>query len=174
MPADDEPSPRKSARSDGGGGLAIVAVVVLGIASAGVAGYFIARPDARPTAKNEPGVKGSPEPPQQVSSQSIPMPQARLPDDTVAKIKRATAYIRVTTDSGKVFFGSGFFVPGPGYVVTNSHVIADAKSIEVVLDSGTPRSRALLAPVKGEDLIRDLALLQVAGKNRSPSATPAP
>jgi serine protease Do len=57
--------------------------------------------------------------------------------------------------------GSGFLVDPSGYVVTNNHVIADARTIKVTLADGT----VYPARVVGRDAKTDLALLKVdAGK----------
>lgn len=56
--------------------------------------------------------------------------------------------------------GSGFFISGDGYIVTNNHVIEDATQIEVVLKDG----RELKAKVVGADPQTDLAVLKVEGK----------
>jgi serine protease Do len=53
--------------------------------------------------------------------------------------------------------GSGFVIDASGYVVTNSHVIADADEITVVLNDGTK----LKAEVLGRDQKTDMALLKV-------------
>jgi serine protease Do len=53
--------------------------------------------------------------------------------------------------------GSGFFVSGDGYVVTNNHVVDNASSVEVVTDDG----RTLDAKVVGTDPKTDIALLKV-------------
>ncbi|TGD96059.1 Do family serine endopeptidase [Methylobacterium nonmethylotrophicum] len=53
--------------------------------------------------------------------------------------------------------GSGFFITGDGYVVTNNHVVSNAKSVEVTLDDG----RTLDAKIIGTDPKTDLALLKV-------------
>ncbi|MDJ0780413.1 MAG: Do family serine endopeptidase [Desulfosarcinaceae bacterium] len=53
--------------------------------------------------------------------------------------------------------GSGFIIEPDGYVVTNDHVIADARQIEVVLEDG----RVYPAKVVGRDAFTDLALLKV-------------
>ncbi|HEV2363626.1 MAG TPA: Do family serine endopeptidase [Caulobacteraceae bacterium] len=55
--------------------------------------------------------------------------------------------------------GSGFFVSPDGYLVTNNHVIADARTITVHTNDG----RALSASVVGRDPATDLAVLKVAG-----------
>jgi serine protease Do len=62
--------------------------------------------------------------------------------------------------------GSGFFIPG-GYIVTNNHVVADAKSLNVVLQDG----RQLSGTVVGTDPRTDLAVVKVDGSGL-PSGLP--
>lgn len=57
--------------------------------------------------------------------------------------------------------GSGFFVSADGYVVTNNHVVANAKTVEIVTDDG----RTLPAKVIGTDPRTDLAVVKVDGQN---------
>jgi len=56
--------------------------------------------------------------------------------------------------------GSGFFIEG-GYIVTNNHVVDDAKKMTVVLDDG----RELQGTLVGTDPKTDLAVLKVSGDN---------
>jgi serine protease Do len=53
--------------------------------------------------------------------------------------------------------GSGFFVSEDGYIVTNSHVIAEADEIEVLFGDGETRS----PEVVGADPASDLAVLRI-------------
>ncbi len=53
--------------------------------------------------------------------------------------------------------GSGFFVSTDGYIVTNNHVVHDAKSVEVTTDAG----KTLKAHVVGVDPKTDLAVVKV-------------
>ena len=53
--------------------------------------------------------------------------------------------------------GSGFFISADGYIVTNNHVVQDAKSVTVTMDDG----KTLDAKVVGADPKTDLALLKV-------------
>ncbi len=57
--------------------------------------------------------------------------------------------------------GSGFILSQDGYVVTNSHVIEGAASVEVVLFDGT----AYPAEVIGSDATNDVAVLQINATN---------
>ncbi|GGK35807.1 Do family serine endopeptidase [Salinarimonas ramus] len=53
--------------------------------------------------------------------------------------------------------GSGFFITGDGYLVTNNHVVERAETVEVLMDDGT----TLDAEIVGTDPKTDLALLKV-------------
>ena len=55
--------------------------------------------------------------------------------------------------------GSGFFISGDGYIVTNNHVVENAKEIKVVLKD----ERELDAVVIGRDEGTDLAVIKVKG-----------
>jgi serine protease Do len=58
--------------------------------------------------------------------------------------------------------GSGFIISADGMIVTNNHVVKDAKSVSVTLDDG----RQLPAHVIGRDARTDIAVLKVsAGKD---------
>jgi S1-C subfamily serine protease len=54
--------------------------------------------------------------------------------------------------------GSGFFIDGEGHILTNNHVVENAKTVDVVLHNG----KKLEAKVVGTDPQNDLALLQVS------------
>ncbi|MFW6150532.1 MAG: S1C family serine protease [Chloroflexota bacterium] len=57
--------------------------------------------------------------------------------------------------------GSGWIIDDQGLVVTNHHVIADAREITVNLSDGT----SLDASVVGSDALTDMAVLKVGGNN---------
>lgn len=63
-----------------------------------------------------------------------------------------------------VGLGSGFFVSADGYIVTNNHVVADAKSATVTTADG----KTLAAKVVGTDPKSDLAVLKVEAKGDYP------
>ena len=60
--------------------------------------------------------------------------------------------------------GSGFFISADGYVVTNNHVVENAKTVTVTMDDG----KTLDAKVIGTDPKTDLALLKVSEKGDYP------
>jgi serine protease Do len=55
--------------------------------------------------------------------------------------------------------GSGFFISGDGYAVTNNHVVEKAESVQVTTDDGKVHE----AKVIGTDSRSDLALIKVEG-----------
>jgi serine protease Do len=55
--------------------------------------------------------------------------------------------------------GSGFFISGDGYAVTNNHVVDKAESVQVTTDDGKVHN----AKVIGSDQRSDLALIKVEG-----------
>src|SRR5580658_814885 len=70
--------------------------------------------------------------------------------------------------SKQISTGSGVILTADGYIVTNNHVVENARKIEVKLPTrGTTRMQGmtLAAKVVGVDRETDLAVLKVEGKN---------
>ena len=65
----------------------------------------------------------------------------------------------------RVGVGSGFIVGGNGEIVTNNHVVAGAKAVDVKLSDG----RSFTAKVVGTDPMTDLALLKVETTEKLPT-----
>jgi serine protease Do len=63
--------------------------------------------------------------------------------------------------------GSGFFISGDGYIVTNNHVVDNATEVAVITHDGAE----LTAKVIGRDDKTDLALLKVEGGGDHPYVT---
>ncbi|MFL6440081.1 MAG: S1C family serine protease [Terriglobales bacterium] len=61
--------------------------------------------------------------------------------------------------------GSGFIIDGEGHILTNNHVIAGARQVEVTLWN----KKKYPATVIGADRQKDLAIIQIAAKNLSPA-----
>jgi serine protease Do len=57
--------------------------------------------------------------------------------------------------------GSGFFISADGYIVTNNHVVENAKDIKIILKD----KRELKATVVGTDPETDLAVIKAEGSN---------
>src|SRR5262249_32786821 len=57
--------------------------------------------------------------------------------------------------------GSGFFISTDGYILTNNHVVAHAKHVQIK----TVEGKSLDAKIVGTDAKTDLAVLKVAGSN---------
>jgi S1-C subfamily serine protease len=61
--------------------------------------------------------------------------------------------------------GSGFILDGEGHILTNNHVIAGARQVEVTLWN----KKKYRAEVIGADRQKDLAVIQINAKNLSPA-----
>ena len=73
--------------------------------------------------------------------------------------------ITCTTQSG-TSTGTGVILSADGYVVTNAHVVENARSVEVLLNDGT---RLSAQPV-GQDAVSDLAVLYVLHTGLQPAS----
>lgn len=67
--------------------------------------------------------------------------------------------------------GTGFFISKEGYVVTNQHVIEDAKSIKITCVNGDNRTQ-YRAKVEVSDKQNDLAILKITDVFRTTSTIP--
>ncbi len=65
--------------------------------------------------------------------------------------------------------GSGFFISSDGYIVTNNHVVKNAKSVFVTLSDGSK----LPAKIVGTDPSTDLAVLRSSATSPSPTCSSA-
>lgn len=93
----------------------------------------------------------------EVSEATVVIPNASAlkptsPQEVTAKSRAAV--VRIRTDLGS---GPGFILESNGLVLTNNHVISDAKEITVFLEDG----RSFKAAVQGRDLVRDLAVVKI-------------
>ena len=96
------------------------------------------------------------------SSQPTPLPSIA---DVIAKVKPSVVAIttevitrdffnRLYTQEGA---GSGWIISQDGFIVTNNHVVENAKSITVTLEDG----RTVPAEVVGTDPLTDLAVIKI-------------
>ncbi len=156
----------------GGVGLVVVVavlviVLVSGSTGAEEPGGRKSNPQAKVAQTANPSVKPQPAD-----------PQGNITSNTVRKTKNATVYLRITTATGQVGEGSGFFAVEPGVIITNAHVLgmlsktsAPPRKVEVVLNSGETSERRLNGQVLGVDRATDLAVVRVAN-NGGPTPLP--
>lgn len=94
------------------------------------------------------------------SSDEVPQKNAFPPGSTLDRFSRQFGVPipdRAAPKSG-IALGSGFFISGDGYIVTNNHLVANGKRFEVTIDSG----KTYEAKVIGTDPQTDLALIKVS------------
>jgi S1-C subfamily serine protease len=107
--------------------------------------------------------------------QKAPAPADRLDgplldaySETVADVAEhaspAVVKIDITTVQGRTGGGSGFVFAPDGFILTNSHVVHDAKRLDVMLTDG----RHFPATVIGDDPDTDLAIIRIDGAGLVP------
>jgi S1-C subfamily serine protease len=162
---DRDPGPTRERKTDWTPVALVGAAGFLGLIGVGVVVWMVAggsKPAPSGKDKAPEVVKGDRTPPQpKVKAEPLAVTGGRMDDATVARIKKATVYIRITGVK-TISSGSGFFVD-KGLVVTNHHVINHPGKLEVVVQSGTPQAQTFPARVVGQDAGKDLAILEVDG-----------
>lgn len=91
---------------------------------------------------------------------AVALPALKIAADRVVKgeiARSATDLVKavVTVESG-VGSGTAFYISRTGHLLTNAHVVADAKFVRIKLSDG----RSLVGEVLRQDKARDIALLQ--------------
>ncbi|OQB14945.1 MAG: Serine protease Do-like HtrB [Firmicutes bacterium ADurb.Bin193] len=76
----------------------------------------------------------------------------------VSKVQRPTFFGAMQEQEGG---GSGFIIRSDGYIITNQHVIENASSVKVVLNSGKEYDAKLI----GKDVKTDLAVIKIEETN---------
>ncbi len=99
------------------------------------------------------------------------VPPSSLPSiaDVVEQVKPAVVYISVEYLDTSFFFettrtksGSGAIFSSDGYILTNNHVVEDARNIEVLLPN---TKNTYHAQIVGTDPLSDLAVIKIEGQN---------
>jgi serine protease Do len=99
------------------------------------------------------------------SKSTVSVPEVIKVNDTTVEYKNqlTEVYDKVKDSCVSVItnqaLGSGFVVKEDGYIITNHHVIADAKSINVQFYNGDKYKAELI----GSDSISDIAVLKIEG-----------
>ncbi|MPV50492.1 PDZ domain-containing protein [Pseudactinotalea sp. HY160] len=76
--------------------------------------------------------------------------------EVAAKVAPAVVAIQVLTNSGEAL-GSGVVIDGSGHIVTNNHVVAGARKLQVTMADG----QIIPATVVGTDPTTDLAVIKL-------------
>ncbi len=84
--------------------------------------------------------------------------------EAYSKCLPSVVSISVVTTDNKGAIGSGFIISEDGYIVTANHVIADARSIRVILSDNSSYNASV---VDGNDFT-DIAVLKIEAKGLSP------
>lgn len=74
----------------------------------------------------------------------------------VSRVAPSVVNIRVTTKNGRAGGGSGFIIARDGFILTNSHVVQGATTLEVTLHDG----RSYTGEIIGTDPEADLAVIR--------------
>ena len=87
--------------------------------------------------------------------------------DINKKVANSVVAVLIVTDQQQEteFSGSGFVISEDGYIITNEHVINDAKEIKIVLHDGVSE---YTAAVVGADERSDLAVLKIEAAGLTP------
>jgi serine protease Do len=95
---------------------------------------------------------------QRAAARANPDAGADAVSELIRRLLSGASGNRSADERAAAALGSGFVIRADGYVVTNRHVIADARVVHVRLTDG----RELPATIVGADALTDIALLKVA------------
>ncbi len=84
------------------------------------------------------------------------------------KVKDSVVAILISMENGEEaeFSGSGFIISKDGYIISNHHVIENAKTVKVILSDGITEYSAKIV---GSDAQSDLAVLKVDAASLTPA-----
>ena len=92
-------------------------------------------------------------------------------EELTRHVKPALGQIVVTNSRGETAGGTGFIVGTNGILVTNRHVVDDAQTVEVRMNTLDGRTERLTGTVLGRGILADLAAVQLPS-GRTYSALP--
>lgn len=92
----------------------------------------------------------------------VTMPSTPLTNAELAlRVRPALAQIIVTDSDGDTSSGTGFVVRSDGLVVTNRHVVDDASTVTVRMNTSDGQRLELTGRVLGRGILADLAVIQL-------------
>lgn len=94
-------------------------------------------------------------------SLSVPQVVSKVRPSVVQVISRQISYDSLLRPVPSVGMGSGVIFDPKGHILTNSHVIEDAKEVQIFLPDG----RRFLGKVMGTDPFTDLAVVMINAKD---------
>lgn len=172
-----KPKAKKQRPLGAGKVIAIFAIViVVSVLVGGVGGYFAADYLTKKTSKDAPstGVNNVVVYQSVENGSTSPTLSTGATISDIAK-KVAPSVVEITTEvaqSGGFMSqyitegaGSGVIVSKDGYIVTNNHVIEDAKKITVILNDGKSYSATLV----GTDTLTDIAVIKIDAADLTPA-----
>ncbi|HEX7594053.1 MAG TPA: trypsin-like peptidase domain-containing protein [Anaerolineae bacterium] len=150
--------------------LAILVGIVGGGVMGGLAGYYTAQ-NASPIPAAASVVTtnaNSTAPAVAPATTNLTLKEDSAVIDAVRKVKPAVVTVINQLQTRRGFFGSvaptasgsGIIIDAKGYIITNNHVIAGQKSLQVIYADGTKAD----ATVMGADPVADIAVIKVDGK----------
>ena len=95
------------------------------------------------------------------SAPSVPQVVSKVRPSVVQIVSRQVSYDLFLRPEPSEGVGSGVIFNSSGHILTNSHVLGDAKEISVILPDG----RKFAGKVMGRDPVTDLAVIMINGKN---------
>ncbi len=111
----------------------------------------------------------TPTPDGNTTSSALPASPLPAVADVVERVEPSVVYIAVEYLESSFFFqsvrtktGSGVIISSDGYIMTNSHVVEDARSIDVVLPNIPITYEARII---GTDPLSDLAVIKIEGQD---------
>lgn len=95
------------------------------------------------------------------------------PTEIYKKASQQTVMVKtVLSDEGNsTVYGSGFFVSYDGYILTNCHVVSDAKALGLPITVSLFDGTEYEANIVGADELSDVALLKIEAQYVSPAET---
>ncbi|MEK7338564.1 MAG: trypsin-like peptidase domain-containing protein, partial [candidate division NC10 bacterium] len=128
-----------------------------------------------PAAPESPGAPVRAEAPALLSPGDL-TPEERIVIGVYKQVSPAVVHIASIALAYDFFFnvvpqagtGSGFLIDEQGHIVTNNHVVEDAKSLEVTLADGTKVPATLV----GRDPTNDLAVIKISVPGRTLPVVP--